>query len=99
MNPRAVGIFLLVALLVFVVAHAVVVVRIALVAKAVRATPAPRSGSRAQSLAEKMGPVRLLLAVFLPPLAPYYAWELGEGAFAVGWLATLAVYAIASTVS
>ncbi|MBK8218550.1 MAG: hypothetical protein IPK71_32875 [Myxococcales bacterium] len=90
MNPRAYGIFLLVALLVFVVAHAVVVVRCAVVARARTNVP----DADPYGVAKKLrGPWLALLVVF-PPLAPYYAWSLGEGYFAVAWLVTLAVYAV-----
>jgi hypothetical protein len=93
MTARVAGIFLLVALLVFMIAHVVVVVRVGLVAKAMRADP------ESSSLAKKLGPVRLVVSLFVPPLAPYYAWALGEGAFAVAWIATLAVYVVAMAIS
>lgn len=88
MNPRAVGIFLFVSLVAFVVVHVIVVVRVARVARRQRPT------SPSTSLAVKLDPLRLFLAIVLPPLAPYYAWELGEGPFAVAWLLALSVYAV-----
>ncbi len=93
MNARVAGIFLLVALLVFMIAHVVVVVRVGLIAKAMR------GGPESSSLAKKLGPMRLVVSLFVPPLAPYYAWALGEGPFAVAWIVTLAVYVVAMTVS
>lgn len=89
MNPRAYGIFLLVALLVFAAAHVVVVVRVALVARQKKG-----AGDTTALVAALAGP-RVALAAFVPPLAPFYAWSLGENAFAVAWLVALAVYAVA----
>lgn len=90
MNPRAYGIFLLVALIVFVVAHGVVVVRCALVSRARANVP----DADPYGVAKKLRGPWLVLLLVVPPLAPYYAWALGEGYFSVGWLVTLAVYAV-----
>jgi len=88
MNPRAYGIFLLAALLVFVVAHGVVIVRVGLVARA------RRSAGDTAPLVEGLTAPRLVLAAFVPPLAPFYAYALGENLFALAWVVTLAVYAV-----
>ena len=89
MNPRAYGIFLLVALIVFVLAHGAVVVRVGIVARARRAA------GDTSGLVVGMGAPRLALAALVPPFAPFYAWSLGENLFALAWVVTLAVYAVA----
>ncbi len=71
MNERALGIYLLVALVVMALVHAAVSVRIA------------RAGRR-----------RALLGFLVPPLAPYYAWEIGQGYFAIAWVVALLAYAV-----
>lgn len=71
MNERALGIYLLVALIVMGLVHALVTWRVA------------REGRR-----------RALVGFFVPPLAPYYAWEIGQGYFAVAWLVALLAYAV-----
>ena len=37
---------------------------------------------------------RAILGFFVPPLAPYYAWEIGQGYFAIAWLVALMAYAV-----
>jgi hypothetical protein len=71
MNERALGIYLLVALVVMGLVHAVVTWRIA------------RAGRRLA-----------VLGFFVPPLAPYYAWEIGQGYFAIAWVVALLAYAV-----
>lgn len=71
MNERALGIYLLVALIVLGCVHVALVVRLARASR-------------------KRG----ALALFLPPLAPFYAWETGDGYLALAWLVALAAYAV-----
>ncbi len=72
MNERALGIYLLVALIVFLGVHVVVVTRVA-------------RGSSAR---------RALLALVLPPLAPFYAWEAGHSRYAIAWAVALLAYVV-----
>ncbi|HQY62003.1 MAG: hypothetical protein IPF92_09225 [Myxococcales bacterium] len=71
MNERALGIYLLVALIVLACVHVVVAARLARASK-------------------KRG----VLALLVPPLAPFYAWETGDGLMAIAWIAALAAYGV-----
>lgn len=45
-------------------------------------------------LARRPRPLRALLGLLLPPLAPWWAWEAGMRTRAWVWLGALAVYAL-----
>jgi hypothetical protein len=70
-NERALGIYLLVALIVLACVHAVTAARLARASKA-----------------------RGVLALLVPPLAPFYAWETGDGVMAIAWIVALAAYGV-----
>ncbi|HRG99625.1 MAG TPA: hypothetical protein PLR99_25435 [Polyangiaceae bacterium] len=71
LNERALGIYLLVALIVLGGVHVLVAARLA------------RASTK-----------RGVLALLVPPLAPFYAWETGDGAMAIAWLVALAAYGV-----
>jgi hypothetical protein len=48
----------------------------------------------AVGLARRRAFARAALALFVPPLAPWWAWQAGMRARTYGWAATLSLYAI-----